>query len=190
LLSVIDTKELENRFGILSKACMKCKSVLYLEGHGRKQPRCKYFKYILDNTDFTQVEYVGRYEGRDLFRCSRDVLDTEGFYAKLDAACERYDRIAVVGNQLVGKSTLARGTRKPGFTVLDDCNDLELIGSCGKLILFDYRAALYANDFDVLFNVVQPPEKFEAVRGRARYLRSSELAPSETLCCLYTVRTH
>ena len=31
LLSVIDTKELTNRFGILAKACMKCKVVMYLE---------------------------------------------------------------------------------------------------------------------------------------------------------------
>lgn len=189
LLSVIDTKELTNRFGILSRACMKCKGTLYFEGH-RNQPRSKYFEYILDNTDFTQVEYVGRYERRDLFRCSRDVLDTDGFHTKLNAACEQYDRIAVVGNQLVGKSTLYRDVRVPGFTILDDCDDLELIHSCGKLILFDYRAALYADDFDVLFNVVQPPKKFEKNRKNARHLRSSERSPSETLCCLYTVRTH
>lgn len=189
LLSVIDTKELTNRFGILSRACMKCKGALYLEGHGN-QPRSKYFEYILDNTDFTQVEHVGRYEGRDLFRCSRDVLDSDGFYKKLSEVCERYNRIAVVGNQMVGKSTLYRGVRISGFTVLDDCDDRELIGSCGKLILFDYRAAQYANDFDVLFNVVQSAEKFEVRRKNARYLRSSEIAPSETLCCLYTVRTH
>ena len=189
LLSVIDTKELTNRFGILSRACMKCTGTLYFEGHGN-QPGSKYFKYILDNTDFTQMEHVGHYRRRDLYRCSQEVLDTDGFHAKLDAVCERYNRIAVVGNQLAGKTTLAREMRKPGFTIRDECNDLELIGSCEKLILFDYRAALYANDFDVLFNVVQPPEKFETTRGKAHRLRSAEIAPSETLCCLYTVRTH
>jgi SAM-dependent methyltransferase len=189
LLSVIDTRELTNRFGILSRACMKCKDVLYFEGHGN-QPRSKYFKYILDNTDFTQVEHIGRFEGRNLFRCSRNVLSTYGFQTKLSAACERYGKIAVLGNQMAGKSMLRGRMEAPGFTILDDCDDRELIGSCGKLILFDYRAAQYANDFDVVFNVLQPVEKFEIRRKDAHYLRSSEIAPSETLCCLYTVRTH
>jgi len=188
LLSVIDTKELTNRLGVLSRACMKCLDVLYFEGH-RNQPCSRYFQCILDNTDFTQVEHVGCYERRHLFRCSRDVLDTDGFYETLDTACERYDRIGVVGNQLTGKSTLFRGVRQPEFTVLDDCDDLNLIRSCGKLILFDYRAALYANDFDVLFNVLQPPEKFEVRRRVTPHLRSSEIEPSSTLRNLYTVRT-
>lgn len=189
LLSVIDTKELNNRFGVLSRACMKCRGILYFEGHGG-QPPAKYFKYILDNTDFTQVEHVGRYKRRDLFRCSRDVLDTEGFYEKLRRACKQYSRIAVVGNQMAGKSTLCRGVRNPDFTILDDFADREVIGSCGKLILFDYRATRYANNFDVLFNVVQSPSKFEVTRGSARHLRSPEITSSETLRCLYAVRTH
>ena len=186
LLSVIDTKELENRFGVLSRACMKCKSVLYFEGHPG-QPRSKYFNYILDNTDFTQVEHVGRFGRRDLFRCSRKVLDGDGFHRKLNEVCERYNRIAVVGNRNAGKSTLCRCVDQSGFTILDDNNDLDLINSCDRLILFDYRAAMYANDFDVIFNVLQPPEEFEATRRYA--LPSSERKPSETLRCLYTVRT-
>ena len=191
LLSVIDTKELENRFGILGKACMKCKGVLYLEGHGR-QPRSRYFQYILDNTDFTQIEHIGSYEGRDLFRCSRDILDTEGFYRKVHDVCERYDKICILGNQKVGKSTLCGSLQVHGcadFTVLDDCNVWEKHKD-QKLVLFDYRAALYASDWDVVFNVLQPPRKFEVKRKNARYLRSSQIEPSETLCNLYTVRTH
>ena len=54
----------------------------------------------------------------------------------------------------------------------------------------DYRAALYAQNWDVVFNVLQPPEKFEAKRKNACYLRSSQVEPSSTLCNLYTVRTH
>lgn len=190
LLSVIDTRELTNRFGILSRACMKCKGVLYLEGH-RKHPRSRYFQYLLDNTDFTQIEHVGRNEGRDLFRCSRDVLGSEGFNVKISEACKRYNKIAVLGNQMAGKSTLRRGMQAPnGFTILDDVDDVERISSFDKVILFDYRAAIYKDDWDVAFNVLQPPEKFEVRRKNARYLRSSEIAPSETLCCLYTVKTH
>jgi hypothetical protein len=168
---------------------MKCKSVLYLEGHGN-QPRSKYFKYILDNTDFTQVEHVGCYEGRDLFRCSREVLGRNGFHLKFNEVRKRYVRIGVVGNQLTGKSTLCREMRHPslGWSTLDDCDDLGLIGSCGKLVLFDYMAAQYADDLDVVFNVLQSAGKFEFRRKKSAHLRSSEIASSETLCCLYTVR--
>ncbi len=189
LLSVIDTKELENRFGILSRACMKCNDVLYLEGHGN-QPCSRYFQYILDTTDFTQIEHVGCYEGRDLFKCSRDVLDSADFYIKLSEACERYNRIAVLGNQMSGKSTLRGNMQIEGFTILDDCDVWEKIKIPEKLILFDYRAAMYADDWDVIFNVLQPPEKFEVKRRNARYLRSSQIEPSSTLCNLYTVKTH
>lgn len=187
LLSVIDTKELENRFGIISRACMKCNSVFYLEGH-KHQPPSKYFWYIVDNTDFTQVEYVGSYEGRALFRCSRDVLDTNGFYSKMSEVCARYSRIGVVGNELTGKSTLCRGLTAPGFTILDDCDNLELIQSCRKMVLFDYAAAQYANDLDVVFNLLQSQDKTEATR--CNHHRSSAIAPSDTIRCLYTVRTH
>jgi SAM-dependent methyltransferase len=189
LLSVIDTKELENRFGILSRACMKCRSTFYFEGHWGQSP-AKYFRYILDNTDFTQVEYVGRYKHRDLFRCSRNVLDTDGFYETLLRMCKQYKRIAIVGNQMAGKSTLCRGVNMPEFAVFDDYNDLDVIRSSKRLILSDYRAMQYANNFDVVFSVVQPQEKFETTRNNSRHLRSSVMDTSDTLRCLYTVRTH
>ena len=189
MLSLIDTKELDNRFGILAKACMKCRYVLYFEGH-RHQPLGKYFNYILDYTDFTQIEYRGRCDGRDLYRCSRNILDADGFYETLAEVRKKYSRIAVVGNQLVGKSTLARQVTHDEFTILDDCDDRELIASCEKLVLFDYRAGLYATDFEVVFNILQPPGKFMLRRKGAKHLRSSQILPSETLCCLYTVRTH
>lgn len=189
LLSVIDTRELTNRFGILAKACMKCKGVLYLEGH-KRQPRSKYFRYILDNTDFTQVEWIGRFADRDLFRCTRDVLDTNGFYSKLDKACQHYNRIAVVGNADSGKSWLAERVRQPGFEILDDCDDIERIASVDRLILFDYRAASYSATFDVLFHVIQPESVFEKTGHIKRGKRSSEIGASDTLRCLYSVKTH
>lgn len=187
LLSVIGTKELTHPQGILSWACMKCNNVLYLEGH-TKRPPSQYMDNLLAHTDFTQVEHVGCYDRRELFRCSRDVLDSDGFYRTLNAVCQSYDRIGVIGNRRAGKSVLCAGLTMPGFTILDDCNDLELIGSCGKLILFDYRAALYAQDLQVLFHVLQPAEKSELFRRYA--LPSAERAPSDTLRRLYTVRTH
>lgn len=186
LLSVIDTKELTNRFGVLSRSCMKCKQTFYLEGHGG-QPYSKYIRYILDNTDFTQIEHVGHNEGRDLFRCSRNVLDTDGFHQQIIEACKRYNRIGVIGNRRAGKTTLCKSVVMPGFTILDDCNRLRLIDSSEKLLLFDYRAALYAEDLDVIFSVLQPPEEWESFRKLS--LPSPELFPSGTLSCFYTVRT-
>lgn len=186
LLSVVDTKELTNRFGIISRACMKCKKTLYLEGH-QDQPHWKYFRYILDNTDFTQVECMGRYEGRILYRCTRDILDVDGFRRTLDSICTRYRRIAILGNRNAGKTFLCGRIIQPEFAVLDDCNDLEKIRSYDRLILADYRAAIYESNWEVVFNVLQPQDQYEVLRKRA--LVSSEIALSETLCCLYTVRT-
>ena len=57
-LAVIDTIELDNRYGILSKACAKTNKVMYFEGHG-KAPVSKYMKNIVDYTDFSQIIYKG-----------------------------------------------------------------------------------------------------------------------------------
>lgn len=193
LLSVIDTKELENRFGILARACMKTGRVFYLEGH-LNQPQTKYLQYLLDYTDFTQVRNVGASEGRDLFRCTRDVLDTGGFYVTLQAAIRRHDRVGVIGNQLSGKSTLRQGidagTLPAGVRVCDDCSDVARLGKPGKMILFDYRAALYCDDLDVIFNVLSPRDKWETARPNLGPLRSSKLRPIKRLHEFYSVLTH
>lgn len=193
LLSIIDTKELENRFGMLARACMKTAKVFYLEGH-LNQPQTKYLQYLFDYTDFTQVQNLGASEGRDLFRCTRDILDAAEFYATLQAAIERYDRIGVVGNQLVGKSTLRQGmgtvALPEGVRVLDDCKDVATLGKPGKMILFDYRAAVYCDDLDVIFNVLSPREKWESWRPNLGPLRSSKLKPIKRLREFYTVLTH
>ena len=194
LLSVIDTKELKNRFGILSRACMKTAKVFYLEGH-LKQPHTKYINYLLDHTDFTQVRHLGASQGRDLFRCTRDVLDTGQFYAAIQAAVEKYDRVGVVGNQLAGKTTLRKGlgavALPEGVRVLDDCRDVATLGKPGKMILFDYRAAVYCDDLDVIFHVLSPAEKWESWRPNLGPLRSAKLKePLGRLHEFRTVLTH
>lgn len=193
LLSVIDTKELENRFGLLARACMKTGKVFYLEGH-LNQPQTKYLQYLLDYTDFTRICNVGAAEGRDLYRCTREVLDTAGFYAVLREALERHDRIGVIGNQLAGKTTLRGGldaAQLPGgVRVLDDCGDVAALGAPGKMVVFDYRAAVYCDDLDVIFHVLSPPAKWEASRPQLGPLRSSKLKPIKRLREFYTVQTH
>ena len=192
-LSLIDIKELENRFGMLARACMKTGRVLYFEGHLR-QPLTKYFRYLLDYTDFTQIKHMGASEGRDLFRATRDILDTNQFYAALREAIEKYDRVGVVGNQLSGKTTLKNGI-DPGslpaeVRVLDDCKKFAVLGEPGKMIAFDYRAALYMDDLEVIFNVLSPRSKWETWRSDLSPLRSSKLRPIQRLREFHTVLTH
>jgi hypothetical protein len=191
LLSVIDTKELVNRFGILARACMKTREIMYLEGH-LKQPPVKYMNMLLSYTDFTSIRCVGRAAGRDLFRCTREVLDAEGFHRELARAMTKYRRIGVVGNQLAGKSTLRSQLADipSGWKVLDDCKDLKKLGESSPLLLFDYRAALYCDDFDVVFNLLTPDSKFETKRPQLSFLRSSQLKTPTQLQELHTVLTH
>ena len=76
-LAVIDTIELDNRYGILSKACAKTNKVMYFEGHG-KAPISKYMKNIVDYTDFSQIIYKGNTPTkRPFFRCTRDTLTSQ-----------------------------------------------------------------------------------------------------------------
>ncbi|MDZ7620184.1 MAG: hypothetical protein U1E05_24550, partial [Patescibacteria group bacterium] len=167
--------------------------VFYFEGH-LKEPHTKYLQYLLDYTDFTQIRNLGASEGRDVFRATRQILGTAEFYAALQAAIDKYDRIGVIGNQLAGKSTLREGVGTialpGGVRILDDCKDVATLGKPGKMILFDYRAAVYCDDLDVIFNVISPREKWESWRPNLGPLRSSKLKRITRLREFYTVLTH
>lgn len=187
-LSMIDTKELKNRFGMLARACMKTKNVMYLEGH-LKQPAVKYINYLLDYTDFTSIKCLGARGGRSLFRCTRHVLGADEFNRTIIEAANKYRRIGVIGNQLSGKTTLLRQMPDlpQGWQVLDDCRDFKLLGDAEKLLLFDYRGAVYCDDFDVIFNVLQPRECFEERRSGLEFLRSSNVKHPSRLVEFHTV---
>jgi SAM-dependent methyltransferase len=187
LLSLIDTKELENRDALLAKACMKTTGVLYLEGH-LKQPHVKYMNQILTMTDFTRVCCRGQHEGRHFFRCSREVMDTGACLTAIRAAAARGDRIAITGNQLAGKSTLLKQLGPlEGYTILDDCADVEKLRRTERLLLADYRAAHYLDDFDVVFHLVTPPGVWEEKRSSLPWTRSSPARPWTRLREFYTV---
>lgn len=115
LLSVIETLELENRYGILAKLSAKC-NVMYLEGHINSQ-YTTLIDMLLKYTFFTSIEFKGlQYDNdsfekqkqhRHVFRCSHQK------YSRSDA-CNRIgqllmaDRphiIAIIGNGGVGKTT-------------------------------------------------------------------------------------
>lgn len=190
LLSVVDTKELKNRSGLIAKACMATNKVMYLEGH-MKRHIIKYMTDLISLTDFNTIEHVGRNGGRDLIRCTRESLDTEGFYDKIAEVSTKYKRIGVIGMPRSGKTTLKKGLTVPdGFTVLDDCNDLAKIGSTKKLILFDYRAALYADDFDVIFNINLPASQVGLKRKQLDWMRSQQMPITKHLRAVYNVTTY
>ena len=196
-LSVIDTKELENRYGILSKACAKTKKVMYFEGHG-KQPTSKYLKNIVDYTDFSHIEYRGKTPiNRPFFRCTRDTLTTDEALQKILTTTHK--KIAVVGKSLAGKTTLREQVQQhnPSMDIIDDLvhysnnkqtkieiNDLKKFDN---FVLFDYRALEYYNEFDLVIFITPNPNLIGQYRKADRLLRSPTIKNFETIQEICTV---
>jgi hypothetical protein len=199
-LAVIDTKELENRYGILSKACAKTKKVMYFEGHG-KQPTSKYLKNIIDYTDFSQIEFKGfTPTNRPFFRCTRDSLTSEEFIQAISKS--NYKKIAVVGKSLAGKSTLREQVQKldADFEIIDDLkyykNDsitkisVDQLKNFERFILFDYRALEYYDEFDAVFFLTPNEDLIGQNRLNKQPMRSPAIKNFENLKGIYTVRTY
>lgn len=196
-LAVIDTKELENRYGILSRACAKTKKVMYFEGHG-KQPTSKYLKNIVDYTDFSQIVFKGfTPTNRPFFRCTRDTLTTEQALQKI--LTTEHKKIAVVGKSLAGKTTLREQLQQhnPSLEIIDDLvhysnsgqkrievNDLQKFN---EFILFDYRALEYYNDFDLVIFMTPNSNLIGQYRKADRLLRSPTIRNFDTIKEIYTV---
>lgn len=119
LLSVIETQELTNKMGMLSKFAKLC-NVLYLEGHVNSKYE-NIVKYLTNYTDFTQIEFKGlQYDnsdlkeknlGRHIFRCSRDSHSFEtslNCILRLLKESSINHKIAVSGKGGAGKTTLRR----------------------------------------------------------------------------------
>lgn len=205
-LAVIDTKELENRYGILSKACAKTKKVMYFEGHG-KQPVSKYIKNIVDYTDFSHIVFYGFTPiNRPFFRCTRDTLTSEECIEKiLDS---EYKKIAVVGKSLAGKTTLRKNLHKVNnnkYAIIDDLKEftdpnmlpesaiqleIEDLAKYEKFVCFDYRALDYYKDFDVVFFITPNTNLIGQSRERKNLMRSPSIKNFDTIKEIYTVKTY
>jgi len=196
-LSVIDTIELENRYGILAKACMKTKKVMYFEGHAVGNCKSnKYLKNIMDYTDFTQVEFRGLTPpGRPFFKCSRKVLTSEECVEKILAS--KYKKIAVIGKALAGKTSIRKllQEKEINLTIVDDLYvdgnvekkiEIEDVKKMGKLVLFDYRAIKYVEDMDVVFFVTPEENLIGQQREGMGHLRCPK-GSLENLKEVYTV---
>ena len=119
-LSVIGTKELQHRYGILARAASKTKQVMYVEGHHNVFRRRELQRAILTYTTFTCIEYIGEtYDqpddkkakrSRDLFRCSRKIHSRSEVIKTLsEMTADKVGKtIAIQGHGGVGKSTFKR----------------------------------------------------------------------------------
>lgn len=117
-MSVIGTKELKNRYGILSRLSAKTLKTMYIEGHYNVFRKIELLKSILNYTTFTSIEYLGpTYDNainkqnnisRDIFRCSRKIYTEEETLDKFVELLHNTDNslIAIQGHGGTGKSTL------------------------------------------------------------------------------------
>jgi hypothetical protein len=125
-LSVVDTVELNNSIGILSRIASLTKKVMYFEGHNR-QPSSKYVQMLLKYTTFTQIECRGRtYDrgdkktnslaGRPFIRASRERMTSNDAVNKLmdilTGVISGIKNVAVVGRAGSGKSLIRRSLVK------------------------------------------------------------------------------
>jgi len=201
-LAVIDTIELDNRYGILSKACAKTNKVMYFEGHG-KSPVSKYMKNIVDYTDFSQIIYKGNTPTkRPFFRCTRDTLTSHECVQQIIDS--KYNKIAVVGKSLAGKTTIRNDLQKVNngkYDIIDDLKHWTDTGSATqieiddlkkyeKFVCFDYRALEYYDEFDAVFFLTANETLIGQRRPRKGPLRSPTITNYDTLKEVYTVKTY
>jgi SAM-dependent methyltransferase len=205
-LSVIDTKEIKNRYGILSKTCAKTKKVLYFEGHDKVDEQ-NYLRHLLDYTDFTTIQYLGTTPNtRPFFRCSREVLSSDECVQKILEL--KHKKIAVVGKGLSGKSVIRKKLLQhdaPDLKIIDDlyiCNQkkeekqlkdrisIEQLKTFERFILFDYRALKYYKEFDVVF-FVTPNENLIGQSRNEKLLRSPYISKDcNKIKEIHTVRSY
>lgn len=159
-LSVFGTKELEDRYSILSRLSAKCRQ-MYIEGHHGDSPY-DYVKVLLKYTNFKKIEFLGYTKdenntksiGRPFFRCEHTKLDLSFLKNKLMQISNLPDDccIGIIGKSAVGKTFIKNEIAKilpKDITILDDIKIYEKVDK--KIILFDYRASLYLKGLTHLF---------------------------------------
>ena len=77
LLAVLDTSLFVNKTTDHIKFVPFCKTRMYYEGHVTNESHVPRMYEFLLATNFTRFEYLGRFSGRILMRCSRDMIASE-----------------------------------------------------------------------------------------------------------------
>lgn len=115
-LSVVDTQELQNKYGIVSRLSSITKNVMYYEGH-HTSSYDKLIHNIIKYTDFKNIEYYGKtfdnikdVKGRDFFKLSKKSLEYESSIQKIIELLgnQNINTIAVCGFSGSGKSYLRK----------------------------------------------------------------------------------
>jgi SAM-dependent methyltransferase len=146
LLSVIETKELTNSMGMLSKLSNRCQT-MYLEGHVNSKYE-NLMSYLLKYTDFTNIEFKGfQYDNKELqnkdlkrhiFRCSKFCYSFDNVIEKIYSLMSENinHKIAISGKGGVRKTTLRKNLliflNKNGFNF-----DLENIDTENNIMFHD-----------------------------------------------------
>lgn len=73
LLAILDTSGFANKQAVLSRISRFAKKALYYEGHVTAESHVRRMYELLLFTDFTRFEYLGRFDGRILIRCGREL---------------------------------------------------------------------------------------------------------------------
>lgn len=77
LLAVLDTSIFVNKMAVISNLSRFAKYTFYYEGHVTPESHVSRMYEFLIATDFTRFEYFGRFEGRILLRCTRDLIEKD-----------------------------------------------------------------------------------------------------------------
>lgn len=207
-LAIIGNIESEKRYSVLSKACLKTKNVLYFEGHAKKSID-GYIKNIMDNTDFTNIMYLGQSpHERPFFRCSRDVLSSEEAVDKILNCMNKYKKIAVIGKGRAGKSIIRKKLvekHNTDFTIMDDLRickkgeneknnqvNPENVKKFKKLVVFDYSAlSRYSvNDFEAVFFVTPKQNFIWQNRKESKPFHCPSIGNNNQIKEFYTVKSY
>lgn len=147
LLSVIETLELQNRFGMLSKLSSLC-NVMYFEGHVNSI-YSNLLKMLLNYTMFTSIEFKGiqydnnnfknQNKGRHVFRCSNETFSAIDAQKQILDLLEKKNKyiIAVVGQGGVGKSHFKHEL-------------IEYINKSSNKLKFDENNIKYTNENNII----------------------------------------
>lgn len=198
-LAIIDTKELENRYGILAKVCAKTKKVMYFEGHG-KQDKSKYLSDILHFTDFSKIEYCGLTPvNRPFFRCAREFDHFNEIENIINQGS--YNKIGIVGKPMAGKTALMKSiVNDTKYTLIDDLVKYEnnqtekiepaKIDEIDRYIIFDYKALDYCDDLEVVFFLTPQEENIGQTRPSKNQVDSPTIKNITHLEKIYTVKNY
>jgi len=152
------------RRSLLSRAAAHTKKTMYISG-SPDETAGSLLSDILAFTDFPSIEYKGELTSGEkqhspLFRLSRTIL-TQKRTARMICSWIKngtYSKIAVAGKAASGKSLIRKKLKSMidfdhEYEIIDDCNDKDHLNSAAKMVLFDYRALEYVDDFDAVIFV-------------------------------------